>query len=701
MLGWRGKRGDHDRAVPVPGGCSGSYSGTFTGQDTTMVSAYETYTSKGTVKWSESLVDLGQGQAEWVLNSASGQGSIESDNDPSDDCSYTVGLSPDAAQSFSSAAPGGGSQATDAPLVSFQSSATVATWSPSGVSGSENLNPSGQSGYLIEAGEPTQELQTTDGCNSAGSPVPTPSGWGFAGSGCRYTTDSGGIGAFFSGSPTTVSSSCQGDQPGHQATTSGTLNESFTFQITPPCASPPGTSAPDSLRAGSDPMLAPDTSGNGVTNVTPSQGAVKSPGATARIAAAGKAGQRGLYIYLTEYSGQFSYASLTCTQTGATDQVVTSYNFLLAQMDVYIDHGEHRFTERVAVRATATGQTVETRTDDGITTYRQTCTDTQRGGIYRASRNGKYYDEQPGASDADFGVAWQLPWETDSRARYYFDGVPGGAPGVSMDCVQTGDGVTYKFTAPDGTSLVPNYDKTTALQWQKHELPACGGDYLTPNDEFFLLWDGATNVPTAHVGALLEFQKPFYKNFSFAKSIAGTLADSPQSRCSYSVDYKTHLYFAPTDISVPATTRHINPDDPLPLSDNKFSNVLRQTWGDLLGPLNDEPLQFRGQDADALFPGMNETGLATLDVSAQIAPSGHIVHAPLVRAASAGTSLYTTSFHSPAETPVPVTLKRTAAGARFLAAHPGSFPARFVATFKPVAGGKKITVSGKFTFPAS
>jgi hypothetical protein len=446
----------------------------------------------------------------------------------------------------------------------------------------------------------------------------------------------------------------------------GTLTATYT-----PCTGP--------TSAGSSPDLSFDDS---ATSPAPASRMAASP-ALAHATASGRIG--GEYDFTTKYSGGFSYSSYVCTDTGATDQVSTTYEFSKVQIDSYTLHAHHRFTEQLVVTASASGGTHETKTDGGKQTYANTCTITSVNRPYTASRQGtQIIDSEYGNDNIDYFVSWQVPWLTDSMGTYVFDGVPAGAPGVGETCTQTPPTAGLgNYTVPDGTSLVPNYDKTIALQWQAHALPACGGDYLTPTDTFFGLWNGHEDLK--RVNPSVGYQIRFQKMFPFDKTISGTLTGEPASKCSYSVSYNTDLDFGSWDWIEP-----YNGHNNIKSKIDVFAEGWAIDWLESIGLL-------RTNSPTTPFPGMNEVGLATMNVNAQLAPSSHARDA---RAAAAGTKILTATFKVAAGRPQIVKLTRTSAGTAFLAAHPGAFPARVTVSFKP-RHGAAVAASESFTFPAA
>jgi hypothetical protein len=249
-------------------GCVGSYSGKLVTHEERATYSDGTETTETTWTWSESLVDLGNGQAAWLLNTTSASGTVTYSAAASQNCTFTSQLAPDAAQSWQIAIPSGGAHVVDYPGVSGPTrDGTIEVTTDNGTT-TVDLNPDLVQGYLVGATLPWQEMQTKkQGPPGSCSDVPAtlqgvlgwPSLWSLATPGdpgpCYATSYSNGETVFFpsSTSPVTVESSCLA----HSATSPNshaTLTESLTFQAAPPGFTghpiPVGPSAPQRPIAG-------------------------------------------------------------------------------------------------------------------------------------------------------------------------------------------------------------------------------------------------------------------------------------------------------------------------------------------------------------------------------------------------------------------------------------------------------------------
>ena len=396
--------------------------------------------------------------------------------------------------------------------------------------------------------------------------------------------------------------------------------------------------------------------------------------------------------YQTIYQGDYSYSSRICTDAGVKKTVDTTYKFVIDVVDSYTDNGSQadglgKYTEKVEIAASASGGSSESTYNDNELTDMTTCTvvsDPTR--IFTATRKGTYIEsEVKGLSDAarNYEVYWSVPWRTDTHGVYILDHVPDSAPGVGENCTETtGDGTSRNYTAQDGTSLVTYYDKTTALQWQDHALPSCGGDYLTPDDQFFKLWNSSTSttLPLVHNG--------YRDSFSFAKSISGDLGgkEGPGS-CAYKVNYATQVFFSPWTIRTTPTAKGI---PPVPSDNNKLGALFLE---DAIRILSGST--YGGESATVLFPGMTEGG--QLSVQGQVVSGAHgaSTDAYVIGASSTGPVVYQGTADLQAAIPTQITLHETAAGAQFFADHAGGpVTMRFTATFTPTGHGKPLTASG-------
>jgi hypothetical protein len=116
-----------------------------------------------------------------------------------------------------------------------------------------------------------------------------------------------------------------------------------------------------------------------------------------------------------------------------------------------------------------------------------------------------------------------------------------------------------------------------------------------------------------------------------------------------------------------------------------------------------------GSPAPILFPGMPTDGGvdATLDTSAQLAPTGHTRLQTAAGGVAAGTSrarrvvLFTGKARAAGHRPYVLTLVPTAAGRRTLKGHHRALSVRVLVSFKPKGRAKGFSVSKTFALPAT
>jgi hypothetical protein len=250
---------------PCSAACVGSYSGKLVADEERPTYSDGIEIKKTTWTWSESLIDLGGGQAAWLLNDSSASGSVTYSGSVSDNCTFTSQFAPDAAQRWQIAIPGG-VKVVDHPGINGPTrDARVQQFTDNG-STMIDLNPGGVEGYLVGANPPREEMQTTTHgapgvCPDLGPTLPGvlewPSIWSWVTPGdpgpCHYTSYSGGETVFFpsSTSPVTVTSSCLGHIESYPDS-HATLTETLIFQGAPPgfSGNPGPPSAPQKPLAG-------------------------------------------------------------------------------------------------------------------------------------------------------------------------------------------------------------------------------------------------------------------------------------------------------------------------------------------------------------------------------------------------------------------------------------------------------------------
>ena len=433
--------------------------------------------------------------------------------------------------------------------------------------------------------------------------------------------------------------------------------------------------------------------------------------------------------YVTVYSGSFAMSNdwHNCAAGECSDwKMPDHYQWIIMRTDRFHDDGDNRFTETNIVQEKATGEAQDTGQSTPLN-----CPVIATGAAYKTVRSGRFVDTDN--KDLKLPVYWSVPGYSDSAGKYfYFDSVgqtpsaPGiptagylWAPGVTLRCTVHGNGHSFTYTYPDGTALTGGisgvgpaistlYDKVTADQWKDHQVPSCGGQYLTPDPSFYQLWDGSTLIR--------QLSLPFERSFGFSKSIGGTAGPgnffeqegAGPATCKYSVSYDTNvlMYMAttkgkgidPVEIDshrAKHTSRESIPLPGSPSAQPPTPYTDRAIKVDVLDPgedKNDSKLPYvnkvgelllqdglnilKGNAADltssdptgtTMFPGMPEadtgSGTATLDVSGQVLPQSHALGRRLARTANTKqVALITGRASVPANRPSTIPITLTSAG---------------------------------------
>jgi hypothetical protein len=309
--------------------------------------------------------------------------------------------------------------------------------------------------------------------------------------------------------------------------------------------------------------------------------AAAAPG-SGRPAAAGKT-----YAWQTVYAGSYRYTGDTKFKeaTGSTeDSQSVVYGWAIIRVDTFRALGRNRFQETVTVldRSGGAGTLRNTVTRAGQQPMVATavdCTVVSTGRPISRSRTGDLGVAAKGTQPSAL-VSWAVPWLTDRTGQYYFDGTPfdqsrstvvGDAPGVTQHCVDRS--LDQRYVVQDGTNLLDvgvettsgtiagnygwfHYDKTSALAWQSHQYPTCGGKELTPDREYFDLWDGSASVPIESL--------PYSKTFAFDKTISGPMSSpskidtqATSATCSDSVHLSSRVAF--TQLTCGSTATQTEP----------------------------------------------------------------------------------------------------------------------------------------------
>ena len=447
-----------------------------------------------------------------------------------------------------------------------------------------------------------------------------------------------------------------------------------------------------------------------------------------------------VFAYETIYSGTFTYKSTLSSCDSGSASFTNNYDWTIIRIDKFTDEGHRRFTERLTVSETASGGS--TKTGSGKFTWlepgprhapplpsaKTECTVvSQPEQVFSRIRQGRLVPVPAKLAETPY-VYWNVPATTDPSGNRYFDGWPGRnagdggeAPGVDEHCVDSwSDGTTRRYTPPDGTSLVGNYDKTTALQWKNGEFPKCGfvgSGYLQVEPGSFgfdALWSGNTLahpfVARTNVGYVDG--APTYNWFFKSKdSISGLLGggvgggtSAVPIQCSYSYSYDTRLHFQALICPVHAIESDV-PVAEQEVAEKKVRGCLRGVPDAVIREiLNGLDPSFGFGDGDSvLFPGMPEDG----DVDFGIDGSGALGAAdaaragPLAAHTSSQVIMYTGSAELKTATPQAINLHLTKAGAQVLAHDQGKpFTARYVVSFTPT-GGKPVTLARSFTLTPS
>jgi hypothetical protein len=359
---------------------------------------------------------------------------------------------------------------------------------------------------------------------------------------------------------------------------------------------------------------------------------------------------KGTYAYETVYAGTYDFSYEVTAQSKSQTVHWTSddsYTWYFDLLDVFHDDGDNRYSEVRSVGEDASGQ-ADTKRDltsgNNSDDVDGNCQITSTNKPYRQRRNGTFADSEDNPKVTTY---WAVPAYADATAIYSrgWNGYHA-APGVSANCVRTADGQPTRSTIPDGHTLLHSplattdwgYDDYAAIAWRDKSVPSCGGDYLTPDAEFFRLWDGKG------VAGLRDL--PYEKSFHFTKSIGGRMdpgqapiTGATSATCSAHVSYATNVKMTSLTVSHRGSLIP-TPNDGGPAPDidhdtpaaepsieggapsDKVGNLL---LADGLAILNGNAVLTRhglgsGLKATAhvLFPGMPETGVATLDVSGQV-----------------------------------------------------------------------------------
>jgi hypothetical protein len=269
---------------------------------------------------------------------------------------------------------------------------------------------------------------------------------------------------------------------------------------------------------------------------------------------------KGTYAYETVYAGTYDFSYEVTAQSKSQTVHWTSddsYTWYFDLLDVFHDDGDNRYSEVRSVGEDASGQ-ADTKRDltsgNNSDDVDGNCQITSTNKPYRQRRNGTFADSEDNPKVTAY---WAVPAYADATAIYSrgWNGYHA-APGVSANCVRTADGQPTRSTIPDGHTLLHSplattdrgYDDYAAIAWRDKSVPSCGGDYLTPDAEFFRLWDGKGVVGLRDL--------PYEKSFHFTKSIGGRMdpgqapiTGATTATCSAHVSYATNVKMTSLTVS--------------------------------------------------------------------------------------------------------------------------------------------------------
>ena len=475
---------------------------------------------------------------------------------------------------------------------------------------------------------------------------------------------------------------------------------------------------------------------------------------------------RATFTWETVYSGTYSYTGdMRFTGPGpggralSEDNQSVAYTWAIERLDTFTDNGKGTFKETVKVADLSTGAATLHNTNTLANqppqlTTSVDCDIVSTGSAVQRSRIG--ITGVPAKGPAHAVVSWSVPSLADQTGQYYFDGtrfdpsrspVAGDAPGVTQHCVD--HTVNRDYTTQDGSNLLDSgvyttnggiagnyawfhYDETSALGWQNHSYPTCGGRSLTPDKSYFDLWDGSRSLSMVEV--------PYSEDFEFENGISGAVShpasidtSATSGRCSDKVSINSHLAFALIDCGQKPRKGEQTPEPtPEPMSAGGSTSTAPGATSNTevtfdatggspgtqacakVGALlvadgfkilsSAAAILGTGENTTILVPELAEGGAqATPETAVDVQVDGQIIPRHGVRepqAAAVNVVLYKGSATFKAGAPQLVTLTATPQGRSLLAGKHPAVKATGVITARPAAATAQ-TARGDFTIPAT